>query len=308
VLGPFERFIGVDWSGASSPRGQQVYVAEAHRQDARVTLHSVIRARDRSAVEEFLRGGPLEPAPAWREWPGPGQIDRRKRRLVALDFAFGFPAAFEHPELAGAWTWDDLGRWADMLDPGRDGDGSPLEPVRSAITANQALRRQFRLAGGDSIPTERYRATDRSVEGARPESVFHLVGPSQVGVGSITGIAMLHRLREVERIAVWPFHARERIAAAGVVLVEIFPRMWLDPRIRKSELPERVRQLEAWEREGVAFRTKAELAAASSGDALDAAAAAIGAARSCYLLPEPELLPEEARRREGWIVGVQVPE
>jgi hypothetical protein len=41
-------------------------------------------------------------------------------------------------------------------------------------------------------------------------------------------------------------------------------------------------------------------------DALDAAAA-IGAARSCYRLPSPGAVPEEARRREGWIAGVQIP-
>jgi hypothetical protein len=89
--------------------------------------------------------------------------------------------------------------------------------------------------------------------------------------------------------------------------VEVFPRMWLDAGLRKNELPERVRQLDAWRRVGVAFSADAELAAASSGDALDAVAAAIGAARSAYNLPAPDALPEEARRREGWIVGVQVP-
>jgi hypothetical protein len=150
------------------------------------------------------------------------------------------------------------------------------------------------------------RITDREAPG-RPESVFHLIGPSQVGVGSITGIAMLHRLRRSEGLAIWPFDSPGRIDEAGAVLVEIFPRMWLDPGLRKNELPERVRQLDAWRRIGVAFSANAELAAASSGDALDAAAAAIGAARSAYSLPAPDALPEEARSREGWIVGVQVP-
>jgi hypothetical protein len=68
-----------------------------------------------------------------------------------------------------------------------------------------------------------------------------------------------------------------------------------------------VRQLEAWRHDGVAFRGDAELAVASSGDALDAVAAVIGAARSCYRLPSPDSLPQVARRREGWIAGVQVP-
>ena len=54
MRGGFERFIGVDWSGAARPSGQHVYVAEAHRQDARITIQSVVRARDRSAVEGYL--------------------------------------------------------------------------------------------------------------------------------------------------------------------------------------------------------------------------------------------------------------
>ena len=105
----------------------------------------------------------------------------------------------------------------------------------------------------------------------------------------------------------WPFDSHERIVAANAVLVEIYPRMWLDAGIRKNELPGRVRQLQSWQHDGIVFRGDAELAAASSGDALDAVAAAIGAARTCYRLPPPESLPAVAQRREGWIAGVQVP-
>src|SRR4051812_33649914 len=130
MAGPFERFIGIDWSGAASRSGQRIYVAEAHRQGARITLHSVVRARDRAAVEDYLGGGPLEHAPTWEEWAGPGPIDRRARRVVAMDFAFGFPAAFEHPHADGGWGWADLASWAAAL----AGNGEPsAEPVRRAI-------------------------------------------------------------------------------------------------------------------------------------------------------------------------------
>jgi hypothetical protein len=302
MTGPFERFIGIDWSGATSRTGQRIYVAEAHRQGARITLHSVVRARSRRAVEEYLSGAPLEPAPAWEEWGGPGRIDRRARRVVAMDFAFGFPAAFEHPNADGNWKWADLASWAASI----AGNGAPsLEPVLRAIERDPNLSRQFRIRGGDEARMH-LRVTDSQAPG-RPESVFHLIGPSQVGLGSITGIAMLHRLRQTAGLAIWPFDSPGRLNRAGAVLVEVFPRMWLDAGVRKNELPERVRQLEAWRRRGVAFSTNAELAAASSGDALDAAAAAIGAARSAHHLPTPDALPEEARSREGWIVGVQVP-
>ena len=305
MSGPFDRFIGVDWSGAAKPSEQQVYVAEAHRQGARITLHSVVRAHDRYAVEDFLRGAPLRHAPAWEEWPGPGRLIGRARRVVALDFAFGFPAAFRHPDLAGEWSWEDLASFAAGLDNGRPGNGSESETVRRLLAEDPELARQFRFGRGASAEMH-LRITDERAP-SRPESVFQLVGPSQVGIGSITGIAMLHRLRGTEGVAIWPFDPPERIAEARAVLVEIWPRMWLGPGLRKYELPDRARQVEMWQREGIAMRTKAELAAAASPDALDAAAAAIGAARCCYRLPSPEALPEDARLREGWIAGVQVP-
>jgi hypothetical protein len=303
MSGPFDRFIGVDWSGAARQASQHVYVAEAQRQGARITLGSVVRARDREAVEAWLRGEPLEHAPSWRDWPGPGRIDGRARRIVALDFAFGFPAAFDHPDSEEEWSWGDLGRLAVRLArAGGDGLGS----VRRAIEATPRLARQFRLKGGDPATMHR-RLCDERLAPLRPESVFHLIGPSQVGIGSITGIAMLHRLRRLEGIAVWPLDSERSLEAASVVLIEAWPRMFLEPALRKNELPERVRQLDAWRHEQVAFSTKAELAAASSGDALDAAAAAIGTAQTCYRLPKPDVVPEDSRRREGWIAGVQVP-
>jgi hypothetical protein len=301
MAGQFDRFIGVDWSGAASRTGQRVYVAEAHRQGSRITLHSVTRARDRGAVEAYLCGAPLEPATAWGDWPAPGPLDGRARRLVALDFAFGFPSAFDHPEANGTWRWDDLSRWAAAL----EGGNGALAPIRRALAEDPGLARQFRMEAGGPV-RRGLRLTDREAP-CKAESVFHLVGPSQVGIGSITGIAMLHRVRAQEGLAIWPFDADERIDSAQAVLVEIFPRMWLASGLSKNELPERARQLDAWRHDGVAFRSDAELAAASSGDALDAAAAAIGAARSCHRLPSSDALPDEARDREGWIAGVQVP-
>jgi hypothetical protein len=303
VSGGFDRFIGVDWSGATRPSGQQVYVAEAYRQDVRITIQSVVRARDRSAVEDYLRGEPLVHAAAWSDWAGPRPLDGRARRIVALDFAFGFPAEFRIPGFEGSWRWPDLAAWA--ADASAKDPNGTLEPLRRLIEENKSLSGQFRLHAGDAALMHK-RLTDSRAPG-RPESVFHLIGPSQVGLGSITGIAMLHRLRSQEGLAVWPFDAPERLDAAKAVLVEVFPRMWLDRGTRKNDLPGRVRQVRRWEHEGVTFRGDAELTAASSGDALDAVAAAIGAARSCYRLPGPDSLPGVARRREGWIAGVQVP-
>lgn len=300
----FQRFVGIDWSGAASTGGQRVYVAEAHRAGGRITVHSVVRARDRAAVEAFLGGAELEPAASWADWPRPDPPHGRTRRLVGLDFAFGFPPGFQHPRAGADWTWEQLGEWADSLAP--SGDASAL-PVRKAIEADPALAAQFVLGAGDRAPEGSLRTTDLVLNGGRPESVFHLIGPSQVGIGSITGIAMLHRLRARDPgFAVWPLDPPARSSSARVVAVEAWPRMWLGRGVRKNELPERVEAVDRWAHQGVFFRTQAEQAALSSGDALDAVAAALGAARAADGLPAIRELPGEVRR-EGWIAGAEAP-
>jgi hypothetical protein len=295
--GPFDRYFGVDWSGAERSSAQNVYLAEARRGSGGVEVIAVTRARDRRAAAEFLAGRPFAAAPGWQEWPGPERLDFDRRALVGLDFAFGFPVRFELPKLGRSWRWEDLARWAERLD-------SRSVSVRKSIRNELTLSKQFRLRGGDPARPHK-RETDKHVNGVRPESVFHLIGPSQVGTASITGIAMLERLRRGGRAAVWPFDPKVRVDRARVVLVEVFPRLWLGKEVRKSELPDRVRRIERWKAEDVRFKREAELAAASSGDALDATAAAIGLARGVEL-PPADALPAEGAR-EGWIAGAELP-
>lgn len=295
----FDRFLGVDWSGAATRSAQNVYVAEAVRSAAGAHVRSLVRARDRAAVERFLAGGELEPAPGWDDGrPLPEPPGAGVRTLAGLDFAFGFPVRFEHPARGRDWSWADLAALARELDErgGEDGQAS----VRAALRARDDLRGQFRLGAGQGAVTAHKRATDVAVGGS---SVFHLIGSSQVGTGSICGIAMLSRLRRrCPEVAVWPFAGDGAAAVARTVLVEVFPRLWLGPRLRKSELSQRAAQVTAWEGRGHTFAAEARRAASSSGDALDAAAAAIGLAE-LGSLPAAASLSREAREREGWVVG-----
>ncbi|WP_204315773.1 hypothetical protein, partial [Stenotrophomonas maltophilia] len=50
-----------------------------------------------------------------------------------------------------------------------------------------------------------------------PYSCFNLVGASQVGKSSLTGMRVLHRLRG--KVPLWPF---DPLPEAGPVLVEIY--------------------------------------------------------------------------------------
>jgi len=51
------------------------------------------------------------------------------------------------------------------------------------------------------------------------ESVFHLIGPSQVGLSGLSTMRMLAELASSPDIAVWPYDAR---CALPITLVEIY--------------------------------------------------------------------------------------
>lgn len=287
----YERILGIDWSGAEKPANQRIYVAELDPAARRIT--TLVRAADRRAVERFLDGGELEPAARWQDQPTPRRLGTGQGALVGLDFAFSLPAGFAQPGIGRNWSWADLARWTASL------ENTKLE---SAIRTEPRLRRQFFLGKGD--PAEPLlRTTERELVDrgrARPTSVLHLVGAQQVGRGAIRGIPMLARLRACRRAAIWPFDppAGERL---GLTIVEVFPRLWLMPGMRKQRRADRRAQLGHWEREGIGFEDSARAACIASPDAIDAAAAAIGLAALDRLRP-PEELPDVAER-EGWIAG-----
>jgi hypothetical protein len=111
-------------------------------------------------------------------------------------------------------------------------------------------------------------------------------------------MAMLDRLYRQPDVAVWPFQPE---GGSRVVLVEVFPRIWLDPGMHKEDPAARARQIRAWREHRVTFEAQTELVAAASPDALDAVAAAINLARTPRL-PTLDELPAEAED-EGWVVG-----
>jgi hypothetical protein len=85
------------------------------------------------------------------------------------------------------------------------------------------LRRHFRQLGncGDLFPkgAGRMRACEHGQKamGLSPTSCFNLVGASQVGKSSLTGMRVLHRLRGL--VPMWPF---DPVPECGPLIVEIY--------------------------------------------------------------------------------------
>lgn len=176
--------------------------------------------------------------------------------VVGLDFAFSFPGWFVQSVGAGsaAEFWDVVRQ------QGEQWLQNPAPPF-------------WRTAGVPALSAERaHRRTELElgrIAGVAPTSVFKLVGPSQVGPGSIRGMPLLARLRQ-SGFSIWPFEAGRPLA------IEIWPRALTGPVV-KGKRETRYRYL---------VKSIPELGeplrgvAASTDDVFDAAVAAIVMARN----------------------------
>lgn len=182
--------------------------------------------------------------------------------IVGLDFAFSFPL----------WFLDEQG-----LDSALD------VPAALAESWLHACRAPFwGRPGRRRGPEPQFRETELDVRdrlGLHPKSIFQIGGAGAVGTGSLRGLPLLRRLR-AEGFAIWPFDP-----PAKPLVVEIYPRRHTGP-LRKSD---------PRARETYALTHALPAQAATTDDALDAAASALA------LLTDPLPTPPDIAAREGWI-------
>ncbi len=198
----FERYIGVDYSGASSPtsslRGLRVYAA--------TPLESPVEVQPpRSAKTYWTRRGVA--AFLARELSG------EARTLVGIDHGFSFPLAyFEKHKLARGWPafLDDFQQhWP------CDGDHVCVDFVRYGSHGHGAARtgssKWRRLA---EIRTE-------------AKSVFHFDVPGSVAKSTHAGLPWLRYLRQQlgARVHFWPFDGWEPSGDRSVI-AEVYPSLW----------------------------------------------------------------------------------
>ncbi|WP_245824704.1 hypothetical protein [Sphingomonas azotifigens] len=199
----FTDFIAVDWSGQAVERPKGLAVAHARAGDAAPVL--VDRSWSRADILAFLEG----------------LADSGTRALIGLDLSPAFPFADAGAYFPG-WAEspaDAPALWA-LVD--RLSAADPHLAATSFVQHDEA-RRHFRQMGdcGDLFPggRGRFRVCEVGQEAMAlsPYSCFNLVGASQVGKSSLTGMRVLHRLRG--KIGLWPF---DPLPDEGPVLVEIY--------------------------------------------------------------------------------------
>ena len=282
----FDCFIGIDWSGARGPKlpGIQVAVCEDGRAAPRLVTNNGGPWR-RSDLAAWLARACEDGAP-----------------LIGFDFSFTFPYCDRgayFPDTDG--PQDAAGLWQ-LIERACDGEPEYYGgPFREAAP----WRDYFLSRGRRGL---RYQTRHKQTELAclaqglgRPESVFKLIGPSQVGMGSLAGIRLLAALkREVRNLAIWPFDTRRR---GGPVVAEVFPRAFLAYAVQERR---KVREHGPLAAALKVFGSAPYRGALPSDDAADAIilSAGLRARHGEKTLWQPAGMTEQIRRTEGWIFGV----
>lgn len=205
----FTHFLAIDWSGAKGERQKGIALSLADANGGPPVLIDRGRAWSREEVLHILRD----------ELP--------PDTLVGMDLGIALPFAD-----AGAFFpgWDESPRSAKELwaliericvdDPYLECGSFVAHPeaARYFRHSRDHIGDRFHLTGATSREG-RFRVAelaqrDRNV---RPVSNFNLVGAAQVGKSSLTGMRLLHRLRD--RVSVWPI---DPLPESGPVLVEMY--------------------------------------------------------------------------------------
>ncbi|MEP9357519.1 hypothetical protein [Sphingomonas sp. KR3-1] len=284
----FTDFIAIDWSGQAVERPKGLAVARAVRGTAAPEL--VERNWSRQDIADWLAE----------------LADSGTRALIGLDLSPAFPMADEGSYFPG-WEFsppDGPALWKLVEELSAD---DPHLAATSFVNHPQA-RRHFRQREdcGDLFPPGRgrFRVCEHGQEAMRlsPYSCFNLIGASQVGKSSLTGMRVLYRLRG--KLPLWPF---DPLPEAGPVLVEIYTALAARSAGMRKGIS-KIRDAATLDVMLAAFGSEPHAPLARYDDhATDAmlSAAWLRAVADDRALWTPEGLTPELAHTEGWTFGVR---
>ena len=288
---PFYKIVGIDWSGAKRPRQSiRIQVAEYTPADGTVQL-----ARP-----------PRDPAGAWSRKDVLEYVQQEVKSgtvLIGLDFDFAYPycdeGAYFPCELESPPDFQQLWETVEQLCDGVNNlYGGPFYR-----DDDSPFRKYHRYPDyeGDRYQI-RYRITDQAAQQMRltPSSVFNCIGPATVGVGSMAGMRLLQRIRQLPNVCIWPFDVNG--PPDGSTVVEIYPRLFVSRAERAGIPPDPAHTYKECAHFGAKLQNPpAEL----TGDQRDALVSAAGMG----WLARQELnwqVPACAATHEGWIFRAEV--
>ena len=315
----FDRFVGIDWSGAKGPRQAGIQLSMArpgrgtptridspsgHLWGRQAVFEWLLHAADAGVAAGTGPGPDPESGTAtvWTDAAG-GSI------LVGIDFAFAHPFSDEnayYPGLAGA-PETPAALWQNVADICKNDAhlyggamfGAPgfgdyyLSPRNHGAPHYRSRRRVTELAA---------KASARA-----PSPTFKAIGADNVATGSMAGMRLIHALKAElgDALAVWPFEKVSPARLPAMVLVEIFPSYYfhaagLNPARNAAVDPGfMTAALNAWSSNGVGADYAPRGSDADEADAMISAAALrhIAGTSGCWHAPADALM-------EGWIFGV----
>lgn len=267
----FDRFVGIDWSGA------------------RGTRHAAVQV----AVAEAGGGAPMLVSPAGGVWSRLGVLDWLGALsgdvLVGIDAGFGFAAVppFTGPAKA---LWAEI----DAVCAGEPDLGG------HAFVAHRHAAFWTGAADGPRHLRAHLRVTEQVYAESRlgqPTSNFVLLGASQVGKATLSAMRLVHRLGW----PVWPF---DPLPVRGPVILEIYAQAFARMAGVRGKIRDRAALDAALARLGSEAATGLpERFPDHVGDALVTAAGLRAIAGEPRWWSPPAMTPEIAQT-EGWTFGV----
>lgn len=287
---PFDQYVAIDWSGGTgrSHKGIAVAVCGTGAAPPAIVTPPDGRAWARMQVLEWLTAQ---------------MADRRV--LVGFDFSFSapyidlgcyFPGLDAQPDtVRDYWAMVETA-CADDADLGARGFVQHPDYGRYFLIVKPAGERFAR----------RYRLTEHVCrEGGlgRAQSLFHLIGPNQVGLASLSGMRLLRRLDALAAVDIWPL-AEPRAGRSAVVemYTATFIRLAGRPQLKLRTVADLNGALAAFDSAPVADDRPAALSDHDTDALLAAAGLRALSAEPRYW--RPPLLSDKVRRTEGWVFGV----
>ena len=336
----FDRFVGIDWSGAKGPRQAGIQLSmvvpgrgvptridppSGHLWGRQAVFEWLVRAADAGTDMGDAgtdTGGDGTGTGTGNDTGGDGNGNRsnesaRGSILVGIDFAFAHPFCDEnayYPGLAGA-PETPAALWQCIADICKD-DGHFYGGAMFAAPGFGDYYLSPRNHGALHYRSRRRVAELAAKASARaPSPTFKAIGADNVATGSIAGMRMIHALKAElgDALAVWPFQPVSPawpVSPArppAMVLVEIFPSYYfhaagLNPARNAAADPGfMTAALNAWSSDGVGADY------VPRGSDLDEADAMISASALRHIATTPGCWQApQAAAIEGWIFGVPV--
>lgn len=286
----FERFVGIDWSGAEKPvMNRSIAIA--------------ICTQDRPAVELLTGPWSREKIGEWIiDLTGAGQ-----RTLIGIDANFGFAQSVIEKQFGAKATYQDLWKAVESA--------CHNAPNYFASGFWQAWPDLFwthgKMPEGFTMPRRVVETSCGEAGLGWPESPFKLIGAKQVGKGGLAAMRMVIHLKSVlgDRVAIWPFE-QNLYNSASIVITEIYPRQFLWRCGHGATKIRTAQDLDAALNHFDSRLARTNMLSDHDSDAIISAAGLKALCGNAQDLPEklshpPQLSPRIAQT-EGWIFGVGI--